>query len=107
MANRLSYMNERDSIIQHLIEALPAFPIKKAWLFGSYAEGTATKESDVDLLVTYDNEENISLFTIGGIISNLSDIIGKAVDIVEEDCLLPFARKSVDATKILIYERST
>lgn len=43
--------------------------------------------------------------TIAGIMVNLEDIIKKPVDLVEEDRLLPFAQKSANRDKILIYER--
>ena len=80
-------------------------PITKAWLFGSCSRGEETKDSDIDSLVTYDDSEAISLLTISRITITLTKILNKKVDIVEDDCLLPFARKYVDNDKILIYER--
>lgn len=80
-------------------------PITKAWLFGSCSRGEETKDSDVDILVTYDDSEAISLLTISRMTVTLAKILNKKVDIVEDDCLLPFARKYVDNDKILIYER--
>ncbi len=80
-------------------------PIISAWLFGSCSRGEEGNESDMDILVTYDNNANVSLFTIGNIINGLSEIVGKPVDLVEESGLMPFAVEDVNRDKILIYER--
>ena len=32
-------------------------PVKQVWLFGSYARGEAREDSDVDLMVTYDESK--------------------------------------------------
>ena len=95
----------KDILISQLKEILPKFPIRKAWLFGSYATGEATPESDIDLLVDYDKDDDFTLFTIGGIISSISKFLGHSVDVVESGHLLPFANNHVEQTKILIYER--
>ncbi len=81
-------------------------PIKKAWLFGSYSRGEETDSSDIDILVDYDNSNGlVSLFKMGGILMDLSDLLGCRVDLVEDRGLKKFARDSVDRDKILIYER--
>lgn len=82
-------------------------PVIRAWLFGSFSRGEENDESDVDVLVDYDHSEGcISLFTMGGILMDLSDIIGRRVDLVDNSTLKNYARESVDRDKILIYERS-
>ena len=81
-------------------------PVEKAWLFGSCSRGEEKPLSDIDILVRYENSGEISLLTISGIISDLGNMLGRKVDVVEDDCLLPFARESVDNDKILIYERT-
>lgn len=81
-------------------------PVLRAWLFGSCSRGEDTQDSDIDILVDYDNSKGIvSLFTMGGMLMELSDLLGRKVDLVENKGLKPFARKSVDHDKILIYER--
>ena len=42
---------EVEYIIQELLPALRKYHVKKAVLFGSYAKGNATPNSDTDLLV--------------------------------------------------------
>ncbi len=81
-------------------------PILRAWLFGSYSRGEETPDSDVDILVDYDESNGIvSLFKMGGILMDLSDIIGHRVDLIDNRGLKSFARNSVENDKILIYER--
>ena len=80
-------------------------PVLKAWLFGSYARGEETPESDVDILVQYDNNAKISLLTISHMMGELEKSTGKRVDLIEDGCLLPFAIESANRDKKLIYER--
>lgn len=81
-------------------------PVKRAWLFGSYSRGEETPSSDIDILVDYDDSNGIvSLFKMGGILMDLTDMLGRKVDLVENRGLKAFARESVDRDKILIYER--
>lgn len=83
-------------------------PVKKAWLFGSYSRGEETDSSDIDILVDYDNSNGlVSLFKMGGILMDLTDLLGCKVDLVEVRGLKSFARDSVNRDKILIYERIT
>lgn len=84
---------------------LAAQPIEKAWLFGSCSRGEETPQSDVDLLVRYRDDQRVSLFDIGRMAVSLRDLLQREVDLVEEDCLLPFAQQSANNDKILIYER--
>lgn len=79
-------------------------PVIKAWLFGSYSRGEEKPDSDVDILVQYKPESKISLFGISRIMVELSELLDKKVDLVEYDCLLPFAKPSADSDKILIFE---
>lgn len=77
-------------------------PVKRVFLFGSYSRGEEDEKSDIDLLVTYDDSNNISLLTICRMINELSDKLGHPVDMVEEGRLKPFAVSSVEKDKILI-----
>lgn len=81
-------------------------PVEKAWLFGSASRGEESAKSDIDLLVRYDHNATITLFTISEMMLQLKDLIGRDVDLVEEGRLLPFAEKSANHDKILIYERA-
>ncbi|MDE6521328.1 MAG: nucleotidyltransferase domain-containing protein [Muribaculaceae bacterium] len=81
-------------------------PVVRAWLFGSCSRGEETQTSDIDILVDYDESKGVvSLLRIGGMLMELSHLLGRQVDLVESQGLKEFARASVDRDKILIYER--
>ena len=95
----------KNSIIPALQDYFATQPITKAWLFGSYSRGEESADSDVDLLVTFDQKVKIGLFKYAGMICQLEELLKRKVDLVEEGTLLPFAQESADHDKILIYER--
>ena len=94
-------------LIPKIQEYMKTKPIIRAWLFGSYSRGEETPDSDIDILVDYDESHGIiSLFKMGGMLMDLSDIAGRKVDLVDNKGLMDFARPSVENDKILIYERA-
>ncbi len=95
------------AMTKKIAEYFKTQPVVKAWLFGSYARGEETKDSDVDLLVEYDDKARVSLLTHAGMIVELEEILQRPVDIAEEGTLLPFAVNSVNRDKQLVYERTT
>ena len=82
-------------------------PVVKAWLFGSYARGEQTPDSDVDIMVVLDSDAQVGLFQLSGMLLDLQDRLQKRVDLVTESGLLPFARESAEHDKKLIYERAS
>ena len=99
----MSSIEQIKNIVQDYFETQP---IKKAWVFGSYARGEETPESDIDILVDYGEGRKPSLITIAGIRIELEERFKTKVDLVPEDGLYDNIRPYVDRDKILIYERS-
>lgn len=93
-------------IMKSLREFFESEPVDKAWIFGSYARGEETPESDVDILVRYSKGTCLGLFGIVELIEKLENLLGKKVDLVEEDTLYPRVAKMVNSEKIQVYERS-
>ena len=81
-------------------------PIEYAYLFGSCSRGEETKDSDIDLLVRLSPSASVGLFEYVDMAMNLQDIIGRKVDLVEEDGVADFAKPYVNNDKIKIYERT-
>ncbi len=54
-------------------------------IFGSVARGEADEQSDIDFLMNM--EPGRSLFDLGGLLSDLEDLLGCNVDVVTEDGL--------------------
>lgn len=93
-------------LTQSLQDYFKTQPVLKVWLFGSFSRNEERPDSDVDLIVRYDRENNsVGLFTIIRIQQQLEQIIGRNIDLVEEGTLMPFAKESANNDKILIYER--
>jgi predicted nucleotidyltransferase len=80
-------------------------PVQRAWLFGSYARGEQREDSDIDILVAFD--PNVGLFKYAAIYTDLKELLGREVDLVQEGALKPYAAATADRDKILIYERPT
>ena len=79
-------------------------PVLRAWLFGSQADGTATDNSDVDILLEFDHTQPVGLQYVQ-IWIDLQEIIGKKVDLVTTGGVSPHIKPFIDAQKILVYER--
>ena len=94
-------------LIPKIQEYFSGQPVEKAWIFGSCSRDENTRDSDVDILVKYTDGQRISLLTISRIMVNLSKLINRKVDLVEDGQLLDFAIESVNRDKILIYERKS
>ena len=64
---------------QQIADYFKTQPVLKAWLFGSFARGEETPESDVDILVEYDKDARISLLTISHMMGELEKSTGRKV----------------------------
>ena len=93
------------TMTQKIAEYFKTQPVLKVWLFGSFARGEQTPESDVDILIVPDRSQHFSLFTLSGMYEDLKELLGREVDLITDGGLMPFARESAERDKILIYER--
>ncbi|MBP5316976.1 MAG: nucleotidyltransferase domain-containing protein [Bacteroidales bacterium] len=84
---------------------LSGIPVLRAWVFGSFARGEETPESDLDLLVDYDWSSSLSLLDIVRFKLDLEKRLGREVDLVENGYLKPFAQPSAEREKYLVYEK--
>ena len=94
------------AMTQTIAEYFKTQPVLKAWLFGSYSRGEERPDSDVDILVNYDRTQSIGLFKISAMHLDLERLLGKDVDLVEENMLFPEIADYVNHDKKLIYERT-
>jgi hypothetical protein len=87
---------------------LEALGVKRVYLFGSVAKGTALEGSDVDIMVDLDEGPRgrkplFSAFEVGGIQYELSQILGCPVDlVVRSDALKPGKRLRAVAESQLV-----
>lgn len=62
-------------------------------IFGSYARGEATKRSDLDIIVRF--QEGASLFELVGLANFLESRLGIKVDVVPETAIRPELREHI------------
>lgn len=79
------------------------YGLNKMYLFGSYAKGTATEESDIDLL--FERGDKITLLGVSSMLLDLKESLGKSVDLVSVNSLEPSFAKEVYGSEVLLYEK--
>lgn len=95
-----------NATVEHIIkEYFKTKPVEKAWVFGSFARGEETPDSDVDILVTLLPDARMGLAWFA-MICDLETLLSRPVDLVLEGDLLAFAQESAEHDKILVYERA-
>lgn len=92
--------------IDTIQEYLKTQPVDKAWIFGSFSRGEERPDSDIDILVSLTPNAHMGL-AFFGMICDLEERLKRPVDLVVDGDLLPFAEKSANVDKILIYERAS
>lgn len=58
------------------------YGLPAVYIFGSYARGAATENSDVDILIDSDGSSVKSLFDLGGLYNELCESLNKEIDLV-------------------------
>ena len=77
---------------------------KRVYLFGSYARGEATKNSDVDLRVDKGNLRG--MFALGALYSDLEDSLGKDLDLLTTGSLDQQFLDQIAGEEIVLYDRT-
>lgn len=94
-------------VIDLPLEAIRAYcetqPIQRLSVFGSAARNELTPESDIDLLVEYDPGAPVGYFSMARHMRQLSEIVGRPVDLCTRNGLKNYIRQEVDASARLIY----
>jgi len=65
------------------------FSVDALELFGSYVRGEQTEKSDLDVLVTFSEPNNVDLFKFIELRLFLKDQLGVDVDLIEKDTIKP------------------
>lgn len=95
----------KSEIVETIKEILARHPyVVRAELFGSLARGEATPDSDVDLVVVYDDTRPKG-FRALSIYGELETSLGRNVDLVQEKLMHDFVLKNIKNDRELIYER--
>ena len=74
-------MPTEETIRNVLRDLQSTYSLRKAHIFGSYADGRAASQSDLDLLVEFDRP-SVSLITLNELKYDLEEQLGLPVDVV-------------------------
>jgi predicted nucleotidyltransferase len=96
-------MLTHDQIVKAVEKAATKFPLTKVSYFGSYADGEATEESDLDVLVEF-TTDSVSLLKIIALKHNLEDELHISVDVLHAP--LPEKSRLKIRKTVPVYERT-
>ena len=71
-----------DEIKRKVMPILVKYRIPAMYLFGSYARGDATEDSDIDFLIDTTGTELTSLLRLGALYCDLEDVFQKPIDLI-------------------------
>jgi uncharacterized protein len=81
--------------------------VRRISVFGSYARGETTTESDIDLLVELKPSEArpvLGLFEFIRLEKALEQELGREVDLITEEGLNPRRKPSIERDRVVLYE---
>lgn len=79
------------------------YQIRELSLFGSAVRGELTPDSDIDLLVVFDEAARVGLITFARLQIELTDLFDRPVDLVPKDGLKTHLRGEVLAQARTLY----
>lgn len=80
---------------EHKAELKEKYGVKEIGIFGSYVRGEYKEQSDLDILVEFEEDAKIGLLKFVNLENYLSDLIGFKVDLVEKSALKPRIGKNI------------
>jgi predicted nucleotidyltransferase len=79
------------------------YRVRELLLFGSAARGEMRPDSDIDLLVDFLPDAEIDLVDYASLMLDLSNLLGRKVDLISKNGLKPLIRASVLEEARLLY----
>ena len=89
--------------VPRLIDICRQNDVSMVGIFGSMARGEAKKRSDIDLLVRFSRRK--SLLAVVRLERELSEALGRKVDLLTEAALNPYLRERVMKELRIVYEK--
>ena len=86
-----------------LIQLCRQNDVLRLGVFGSVVRGEATDQSDIDLLVEFSKPKSLLKFV--ALERQMTELLGKKVDLLTQKSLSPYIKPFVDKQKKIIYER--
>jgi uncharacterized protein len=79
------------------------YKVSELSIFGSAIRADFHADSDVDLLVQFDPSARVGFLALAALQRELSELMGRKVDLVPKDGLKPFIRDSVVSGARVLY----
>lgn len=94
-------MPSKELIRENLIPVFGRYNVKRAILFGSYAKGTATERSDIDIFV----DSGLRGLKFFGLLEDVTDALQKPVDLIDMSQIDENSKvmDEINRTGVLIY----
>lgn len=90
--------------IREIVSALAErYGAQRVYLFGSYARGDPTPDSDIDLRI---DKGAIRGVQIGGLLTDLEQALGLPVDLIPTGSLDDEFLRAIQKDEVLLYEAS-
>ena len=89
----------REVLRLHLPELQEKYLVRSIGLFGSYARGDATPDSDIDILVDFDPSIGLKFVHLA---DYLEQLLGKKVDLISTRAVSPRLRASIEEDLLLV-----
>ena len=102
MSEKVYTINEIKQILNRVLKNMPVYTVI---LFGSYAKNTATKNSDLDLVL--DTNDTLMGFKLYSLITKIEEAFNKRVDAFEKTEIIKNSRidKEIQKTGVVVYEK--
>ena len=88
--------------VDKLVELCRQNDVRQIGIFGSVTRGEADEQSDIDLVVSF--SRLISLLRMVALERQLSDALGRKVDLLTEDAISPYLRERIKRDLQVLYE---
>jgi predicted nucleotidyltransferase len=100
-------MNIVEENINELIDLCKRHKVRELYIFGSILTNKFDNNSDIDLIVQFDNIDILKYFdNYMDFKEKLEALLGRPIDLFENQAIHnPIFRKVVDRNKKLVYER--
>jgi predicted nucleotidyltransferase len=93
----------RDLPVDRIAGICKKYGVHELSVFGSFADGTATVDSDLDLLVEFLPDAQIGFVELSAMQRELADLSDRQVDLVPKRGLKPLIRDSVLSSSRVLY----
>jgi predicted nucleotidyltransferase/plasmid maintenance system antidote protein VapI len=96
---------KKQKIIDHFLSYFKSQNlVSRAWIFGSFARGDESLNSDIDVVIDVPQDRKFTFFDLSEVKEQLEKIANKKVDVVMLHGLRPAMKTRIEKDMFLIYE---